>query len=188
MSKLKYVELQSRTNEFVALTGLPVDEFELLVPPFEKAFQAHMSEWCVNGQKRRQRRYTTYENCPLATAADRLLFVTSYLKGNPIQSVHGTMFGMVQSKVNLWLHVLLPVLGATFRELGLAPSRSVSELAEQLDITLEFEGGVRADSEAALPLFAMTAQNEESSVPKLRQNRVRAIAARNIRTPSRIYC
>lgn len=75
------------------------------------------------------------------------------MKGNPTQSAHGTTFGMAQSKVNLWLHVLLPVLRATFRELELAPSRSVSELAARLEITLQFEGGVIADSEAALPLF-----------------------------------
>lgn len=141
-----------------------------------------MSKWCVAGKLRKKRRYTTYETCPLATAEERLLFVMSYVKGNPLQSVHGTMFGMVQSKVNLWLHVLLPVLRATFRDLGLAPSRSVSELAERLELTIQFEGGVIADSEADLPLFVMMAPNEKSRAPKMRQNRVHAIAARNVPT------
>lgn len=183
MGKLRYIEIKSKATEFLALTSVSIDEFEILVPHFEKAYQEHMTTWCMNGQLRRKRSYTTYGTCPLATAADRLLFVMSYVKGNPIQSIHGTLFGMAQSKVNLWLHVLLPVLRVTFRNLGLAPSRSVSELAERLEITLQFEGGVIADDETALPLFVMMAPNGKSSVPKMRQNRERAIAARNGLTP-----
>lgn len=183
MGKVRYEDAKLKTSEFLAFTSLSIDEFEILVPHFEKAYQEHLSKWCVNGQLRKKRSYTTYKSCPLATPEDRLLFVMSYIKGNPTQSAHGMTFGMAQSKVNLWLHVLLPVLRATFRDLELAPSRSVSELAARLEITLQFEGGVIADGEAALPLFVMMAPNEKSSVPKMRQNRVRAIAARNGHTP-----
>ena len=182
MNRLRYEDIKTKETEFLALTSLTVNEFEVLVPHFEKAFQAHMSKWCLDGKARTERSYSTYENCPLPTAEDRLLFVMSYLKGNPLQSVHGTMFGMRQGKTNTWLHVLLPVLRATFGELGLAPCRSVSELAERLDITRHFEGGVVADHEAALPLFAMMARNGALSAPKMQQNRPRAIAARNTRT------
>ena len=182
MNRLRYEDIKTKETEFLALTSLTVNEFEVLVPHFEKAFQTHMSKWCLDGKARTERRYSTYENCPLPTAEDRLLFVMSYLKGNPLQSVHGTMFGMTQSKTNTWLHILLPVLLATFRDLALAPCRSVHELAERLDITLQFEGDVVADHEAALPLFAMMARNGALSAPKMRQNRPRAIAARNTRT------
>ena len=78
MGKLKYVEIKSRASEFLALTSLTVEEFEILGPHFEKAFQVHMSKWCVAGKLRKKRRYTTYETCPLATAEERLLFVMSY--------------------------------------------------------------------------------------------------------------
>lgn len=182
MNRLRYEDIKTKETEFLALTSLTGNEFEILVPHFEKAFQEHMSKWCLDGKARTKRSYSTYENCPLPTAVDRLLFVLSYLKGNPLQSAHGTMFGMTQCKTNVWLHVLLPVLRATFRDLGLAPCRSVSELAERLDITLHFEGGVVADREAALPLFAMMAPNGELSAPKMQQNRPRAIVARNTRT------
>jgi len=182
MGKLKYVEIKSKATEFLALTSLTVNEFEMLVPHHEKAFQDHMFEWCLDGTRRTKRRYTTYQNCPLATAEDRLLFVLSYLKGNPLQSAHGTLFGMAQCKTNTWLHVLLPVLRTTFHTLELAPCRSVSELAERLDLALLFEGGVAADGEAALPLFAMMARNDELRAPKIQQNRRRAIAARTTRT------
>ena len=183
MSKLRYTEIKARASEFVALTSLTVDEFELLVPHFEQAFQGHMSKWCLDGRLRTKRRYSTYENCPLATAEDRLLFVLSYVKGNPVQSVHGTLFGMVQCKTNTWLHVLLPVLRTTLRTLQLAPCRSVNELTQRLGLTLLFEGDGETAGEAELPLFVMTPPNDRLSAPKLSQNRRRAIAARNMATP-----
>lgn len=183
MSKVRYEEIKTKGQEFLALTSLTVNEFEILVPHFEKAYLEYMSRWCLDGSVRTKRRYTTYHNCPLATAEDRLLFVLSYLKGNPLQSVHGTMFGMGQGKVNSWLHVLLPVLRTTLRNLGLAPCRSVSELAERLEITLRFEGGVLPDGEAPLPLFAMMAPNAALNDPRMVQNSKRAIAASNGRTP-----
>ena len=183
MSKLQYVEIKAKAGEFLALTSLTVDEFEILVPHYEKAFQAYMAEWCLDGTRRTKRRYVTYQNCPLATAAERLLFVLSYLKGNPLQSAHGTLFGMAQCKTNTWLHVLLPVLRTTFRTLELAPCRSVRELAERLALVDLFEGGVATDGEAALPLFATMARNARLSAPKLPPNRRRAIAASNTPTP-----
>lgn len=182
MNRLRYEDIKTKEREFLALTSLTVNEFEVLVPHFEKAFRTHMSKWCLDGKVRTKRSYSTYENCPLPTAADRLLFVISYLKGNPLQSAHGTMFGMTQGKTNTWLHVLLPVLLAMFRALELAPCRSVHELAERLAITCHFEGSVVADHEAALPLFAMMARNGPLRAPKMQQNRRRAIAARNTRT------
>lgn len=182
MSKLNYEEVKSKAAAFLALTSLTVDEFEILVPHFEKAFLEQMSQQCLDGSVRTKRRYTTYQNCPLATPADRLLFALSYLKSNPLQSVHGTLFGMAQCKVNVWLHILLPVLRTTFRNLGLAPCRSVSELAERLEITLRFEGGVIPDGEAPVPLFAMMAQNGSLSDPKMPPSSKPVIAGSNIPT------
>jgi Helix-turn-helix of DDE superfamily endonuclease len=183
MSKLRYSEIKSKTKEFLALTSLTPDEFELVVPPFEQAFQAHMSQWRLDGKPRSQRCYTTYTNCPLPTPAERLLFVLSYVKGNPIQSNHGVLFGMGQGKTNSWLHTLLPVLCATFRQLELAPARSVSELALRLGVALPSESEAKPEADAPLPLFAMMAQNGALSAPKMPQHRRRALAARNTRTP-----
>ena len=106
MSKLSYAELKLKPSSLLALTGLTIEEFELLVLEFEQGFQTHMSNWRLDGKPRTKRSYTTYENCPLPTAEDRLLFVLSYVKGNPLQSHHGVMFGMVQGKTNGWLHTM----------------------------------------------------------------------------------
>jgi Helix-turn-helix of DDE superfamily endonuclease len=178
MSKLRYSEIKTKAKEFLALTSLTPDEFELLVPAFENAFQEHMSKWQLDGKLRSKRSYTTYANCPLPSAEDRLLFILSYVKGNPIQSNHGVLFGMAQGKTNSWLHTLLPVLRATFRNLALAPARSVSELALRLEGDLPCTGAAPAAPDGPLPLFAMMPQNGALSAPKMRLHRKRAIAAR----------
>src|SRR5262249_46306927 len=74
--------------------------------------------WRLDGKPRTARRFTVYQNCPLLTPEDRLLFILAYLKTYPLQVVHGRVFGMVQGKANRWIHVLLPVLLAALRALG----------------------------------------------------------------------
>ena len=122
MSKLRYTDIKSKERELLALTGLTVDEFEPLIPEFEKTFQAHMAEWRFDGQRRTKRKYTTYQNSPLPTAEDRLLFVLLYLKGNPLQAHHGVMFGMMQGKANRWLYLLMPLFQKTLRTLASPPA------------------------------------------------------------------
>ncbi len=178
MSKLSYCDIKGKEREFVALTSLRVNEFEQLVPGFENAFQSYMSQWRLDGKPRTKRRYTTYQNSPLPTAEDRLLFVLSYVKGNPLQSNHGMLFGMGQGKTNIWLHVLLPALRESLRTLGVAPSRSLCQLAEQVGIEWQADKETPAAADTPLPLFVMMGQNDPLRVPKLRLNRPRAIAAR----------
>src|SRR5918996_4209777 len=134
MAGVRFSDVQSRPMEFLDLTSLTLNEFEQLVPPFEAVFQAHMAHWRLDGKPRTARRYTTYQNCPLPTPADRLLFLLVYLKTYPLQVVQGRLFGMGQSKAHQWIHVLLVVLRATLRALGDAPTRSVTELAQRLGV------------------------------------------------------
>ena len=111
------------------MTSLTVDEFQPLVPPFEAAFQSHMAHWRLDGKPRTARRYTTYQNCPLPTPEDRLLFLLVYLKTYPLQVVQGRLFGMGQSKAHQWIHVLLVVLRAGERLDGALVARIRRELA-----------------------------------------------------------
>jgi hypothetical protein len=88
--------------------------------------------WHLDGKPRTARRYTTYQNCPLPTPEDRLLFILVYLKTYSHQVVQGPLFGMRQSKAHQWIHALLVVLRATLRRLGDAPTWSLMELATRL--------------------------------------------------------
>jgi len=134
---LRFRDVAHRPLEVLDLTSVTVDEFAALVVPFEAAFQAHMAAWRFDGQPRGARRYTTYATCPLPTADDRLLFLLVYLKTNPLQTVHGRLFGLPQGKTNQWIHVLLPVLQEALRQQGDAPSRSLDALAHRLALPTE---------------------------------------------------
>ena len=72
MAGVRFADLQSRPTEFLDFTSLTLDEFQLLVPPFEAAFQAHMAAWRLDGQPRTARQFSVYKNCPLPTPEDRL--------------------------------------------------------------------------------------------------------------------
>ena len=191
MAGVRFADLQARPTEFLDLTSLTLDEFQLLVPPFETAFQAHMAAWRLDGQPRTARQFSVYKNCPLPTPEDRLLFILAYLKTYTLQVVQGRLFGMGQSKTNQWIHVLLPALLAALRALGDAPARSLTALAQRLGVS-EAEAatvvtplaealapGVTVPAAAsASPLLPMTAPNGGSSAPKTLLNRPHVIAAR----------
>jgi hypothetical protein len=177
MPRLRYADLIRKPMDVLDITSLTPDELQILVPPFELAFQAHMADWRLDGKPRTARRFTTYKNCPLPTPEDRLLFILVYLKTHPLQVAHGILFGLPQGKTNQWIHVLLPVLRAALRQLGDAPSRSIGELALRLDMP------VTEVAEGMAPLFAMMEPNDASAAPKMQLNRKAAIAARKSAIP-----
>src|SRR5712671_1846739 len=184
MAHLQFTDVQARPTDFLDLTSLTLDEFPHLVPPFEAAFQAHMAAWRMDGKPRTARRFTVYQNCPLPTPEERLLFLLTYLKTYALQVVHGRLFGMVQGKAHQWIHVLLPALLAALRALGDAPARSLTALAQRLGVSeadaatvvvpLEEEPApvVAVPAVApASPLLPMTAPSGVSSAPKTLLNR-----------------
>src|SRR5256712_91099 len=201
MAGVRFTELQSRPMEFLDFTSLTLDEFQQLVPPFEAAFHAQMAAWRMDGKPRTARRFTVYQNCPLPTPEDRLLFILVYLKTYTLQVVHGRLFGMVQGKANQWIHVLLPVLLAALRSLGDAPARSLAALAQRLGVSEADAATVVAPLEEesapvvavptaapASPLLPMTAPNGASSAPRTLLNRPSVIAARKKTTRSKMSC
>src|SRR5712664_593996 len=201
MAGVRFADLQSRPTEFLDLTSVTLEEFQQLVPSFETAYQARMAAWRMDGKPRTARRFTVYQNCPLPTPEDRLLFILVYLKTYTLQVVHGRLFGMVQGKANQWIHVLLPVLLAALRTLGDAPARSLSALAQRLGVSEAAAATVvtpLAEEPApvvpipaavpASPLLPMTGPNGASSAPKTLVNSKRVIAGRKKTTPSKMSC
>jgi hypothetical protein len=191
MAGVRFPELQSRPMAFLDFTSVTLDEFQQLVPPFDAAFQANMAAWRMDGKPRTARRFTVYQNCPLPTPEDRLLFILTYLKTYALQVVHGRLFGMVQGKANQWIHVLLPVLLAALRTLGDAPARSLTALAQRLGVSEADAATVVVPLEEApapvvavpaaapaSPLVPMTGRNGASSAPKTLLNRRTVRAAR----------
>lgn len=194
MAAVRFIEVQARPTEFLDLTSLTPDEFEQLIPPFEKAFQAHMALWRLDGKPRTSRQFSVYKNCPLPTPEDRLFFLLTYLKTYSLQVVQGRLFGMGQSKANQWIHVLLPALQVALQTLGDTPARSLAALAGRLRVSEADAVSVVASLEEmpppvasisspggageAAPLLPMTAPRDASCAPKTLLNRPRVIAAR----------
>jgi hypothetical protein len=191
MAGLRCADVASRPTEFLDLTSLTLEECQILLPPFEAAFQAHMAAWRFDGTPRTARRYTVYKNCPLPTPEDRLFFLLTYLKTYSLQVVQGQLFGMGQGKANRWIHVLLPVLLMALRTLGDAPTRSLAALAQRLGVSEAAAAAVvtpPAEEPApiapapaaapAAPLLPMTGQNGALSAPKTLLNRPIVLAAR----------
>jgi hypothetical protein len=196
MAHVQFADLQSRPTEFLDFTSLTLDEFQLLIPPFEAAFQAHMAAWRLDGKPRTARQFSVYKNCPLPIPEDRLLFILAYVKTYSLQVVQGRLFGMGQSKANQWIHVLLPVLLAALRTLGDAPARSLTALAQRLGVSEADAAAVVEAREAApapvatpeAPLLPMTGPNGASSAPKTLLNRKRVIAVRKETIQSKMSC
>jgi hypothetical protein len=193
MGTLRFADLQTRPTEVLDLTSLTADEFRQLVPPFEATFQAQMADWRLDGKPRTARRYTTDQNCPLPTPADRLWCILVYLKTYPLQVVQGRLFGMGQSTAHQWIHALLVVLRATLRTLGDAPTRSVTALAQRLGVAEAEAAAMVEPTEgvpppdlptaapapaSASPLLATMAPNGASSAPRIRLSRRALRAAR----------
>jgi len=201
MAHVQFTDVQDRSTEFLDLTSLTFEEFQQLLAPFEAAFQAHMAAWRLDGKPRTARRFSVYQNCPLPTPEDRLLFILAYVKTYSLQVVQGRLFGMGQSKANQWIHLLLPVLLAALRTLGDAPARSLAALAQRLGVAeadaatvigaLEEEPAPLVAASVAAPgapLLPMTAPSDASSAPKTLLNRKRVIAVRKETIRSKTSC
>ena len=169
-----YEEVTQRAGSLRSLTGLTAVEFQALLPHFEQALVAHMHDRTIDGQPRTSRRYTTYGTCPLPTIADKLLFILTYLKQNPIQEVQGQLFGMSQSHANKWIHLLHPVLNLTLADQDLLPARTAAEFAALFKPQA-------TDGRAATPLFGMMALNVRSTVqPILKSNKNITVGRRSV--------
>lgn len=167
---LSYNELSKNNSRFLAMTSLTVEEFGRLVPTFEQAYVQDRSAWTNEGRERWGRRHTTYKNTPLPTPEARLLFALVYLKQAPTQEVHGQLFGMTQSNVNKWLHILLPVLEVTLAIDGLLPSRTLAELHSSLTASQQLRRGPRVQHSdettgVRTPLFFTTELSGPSRDP-----------------------
>lgn len=150
-----YDEVTQRAGSVRAMTGLTPQEFTALLPHFERAFLAYMEDHTIDGQPRTNRRYSTYDTSPLPTMADKLLFILTYLKQNPIQEVQGQLFGMSQANANKWIHLLHTVLNQALAQQQLLPARTAAELATLLTRT-------QAKEEVTSPLFGMMVLSDPS--------------------------
>ena len=143
---LRYVELKEKPKEFLAATGLTDEEFRVLLPNFEKCFQATSKPKPKAAKKKKRRASGGGRKANLSDIQDKLLFVLVYQKTAPLQTMHGLQFGLSQPQTNYWIHQLLPILQKSLNELGMTPERDGRKVAALIEAR---EGGANLSLDAS---------------------------------------
>lgn len=120
---LEYQSLKDDERKLVALTGIKPQEFEVVLPVFTRAYSRAFPANKTHTGKPRQRRAGAGRTSVLQRSEDKLLFVLVYQKTYPLQELLGSVFDLSQSRVNRWIHRLLPILARALEDLGYLPER-----------------------------------------------------------------
>jgi hypothetical protein len=128
----KFINMLQNERRLRALTGLDFDTFMALLPTFTDAMEHYLQHYTLDGYVRESDRAITYANSPLPSPEDRFLFILIYLKQNPIQEVHGQLFGMTQSNVSKWVTLLLTILERALANQRVLPARTTAAFVAQL--------------------------------------------------------
>jgi DDE superfamily endonuclease/Helix-turn-helix of DDE superfamily endonuclease len=121
---LSYDAVRQRPEQFLACTGLTVDEFDFLSRSFSYAWEHYRQKNYVNSGGGKPK---------LPSVVDKLFFILFYYKVYPIQSAMGAIFGMSQSQVCTWIHTLSPVLKSALGIEKCLPERNPRKLKEALE-------------------------------------------------------
>lgn len=127
---LTYQDLKKKPDRFLALTSLTLEEFDDLLPAFQRAWEADVEKRAQ--AKPRQRKVGGGRKPTLNSVADRLLFILVYFKTYPLQEVQGLLFGLSQSQANAWIQRLSPILQAALQAEALLPERDPAKLEQVL--------------------------------------------------------
>src|SRR6266850_1391758 len=114
---ITYTTLRSEPRRFLALTGLTLSEFQVLLRAFKRAYaRRYPADRTLAGLSRQR---SAGGGCKgiLQLPEQRLLFLLVYLKTYPLQVLMGELFDLSQPGVNYWIHRLLPVMQAALDDL-----------------------------------------------------------------------
>lgn len=96
---MKYEQWRKNAIRFVAMTGYSFEQFDELLPYFQQGHVAYFNKFQINGKRRTGTgKFVLYANSPLPSVAERLAFILSFLKLNPLQEHHADLFGMEQKQ------------------------------------------------------------------------------------------
>jgi hypothetical protein len=130
---VKYEQWKKNPIRFVAMTGYTVEQFKQLLPYFQEAHNQYLSHYQLNGKRRKgARRFVLYANSPLPSVEERLAFILSYLKLNPLQEQHADLFDMQQKQCYEFVHGLKTILDKALELTCAVPAQTDSELHGRL--------------------------------------------------------
>jgi DDE superfamily endonuclease/Helix-turn-helix of DDE superfamily endonuclease len=126
---LNYKKLKDKPRDFLAVTGLTLEEFLKLLPTFQAAYDKYYPPELTREGKVRPRRAGGGAKGVLQGLEDKRMFILVYQKTNPLQTLHALQCDVSQPQAHDWMHHLLPVLRQALADLGLAPERDASRVA-----------------------------------------------------------
>ena len=128
---MRYYRLKKNLPQFLSLTGLNLEAFEEFLFYFEQDWHNYISHFTLQGKPRV--RLSSVNVCKhLPTTADKLVFILSYLKNNPLQEYHAATFGMTQPQSNTLIHLFFDILMKTLKRLGELPEENHLRLVHTL--------------------------------------------------------
>lgn len=127
------VKLKENPSQFLSMTSLTVEEFELLHNSFEGHCTNYFFYNTLQGKIRKKICFQEQKNAYLKGSEMKLFFLLSYLKNYPLQQFHASYFEVTQGKVSQLIKVLRPLLEKTLARMGLMPSSSPEELKGELE-------------------------------------------------------
>jgi len=92
---MKYDKVRRNPKQLLSLPGFTLAEFEAFVPTFGYHWDEYYSHFTLKGKLRLRISYNR-KSSQLPLINDKLLFILSYLKNNPLQEYHGATYGMTQ--------------------------------------------------------------------------------------------
>lgn len=145
---LRYEQIADKAKDILAMTGSTKEEFIALLPQFQQSYDEYLQAYTIEGYERVGQIPRSYHNSPLPTIEDKLLFILVHLKQNPTQTLQGYLFGMSQSNVNKWIHLLHIVLNRALAAQGALPQRDmiIEEVSKEDDM-LQNDAMVRNSTE-----------------------------------------
>ena len=184
---MTYATLQSDCREFLALTGLTLQEFQLLLNAFTPAYERRYPKDRTLADRPRQRCAGGGRKGVLDCPEQKLLLGDSVGRaneahaGDPLglsqdlsaQVLMGELFGLSQPGVNYRIHWLLPVLRDALDSLSVLPERNPNDFARSQTAT-----GTELGSSS-------TAPNGINRGRKALKNRPFTTVGRRRRTPIR---
>jgi hypothetical protein len=120
---MQYDKVKKKPPQLLSLTGFTVEEFEEFLLHFQYDWEEYNSHFTLFG-KERQRIFYRRKTSVLPMIGDKLMFILSYLKNNPLQEYHASFYGLTQPQCNLWIHLLKDILLKTLARLRELPERN----------------------------------------------------------------
>ena len=115
------------------MTGYSIEVFDLFLPFFTEEHDKYYTKFDLYGKrKKRLREFVLYKNSVLPSLEERLCFILSFQKLNPIQELHADLFGIDQKQCNGFIHSLTTILDLALKLASAAPCDNEKALEDLL--------------------------------------------------------